>query len=598
MMLGISNFEVFVRTLTMKNFLSPPGETSQDYSLHAVVFLVAICIRIFFLIWIDEPILFFKYPFFAEKLASGVDIGERLADLSPFYLYFLTLLKKLFLVSWTFIKCFQIFIGAINVLIVFAIGNRLFPRGAAFIAALMFAVYGNLIVLETTLEPTVFVLLFNLLAVYFLLLSGTESKSPIKYIFIILAAGIFAGIGVITKPNFLLFLPVGVIWLLFFRKTDFSFKKSLFHALLFLSAAFLVIAPITVRNYVKMNDFILVTADAGKVFFHGNSRTATAIVGADLSDDNPYENSSSEPDYAHVLFRKMASELTGKALSPSQSARFWIKITLKDILDDPLLYLKRELKKCVHFFTDYEVHYIASAHKEYKKSLHYPFMRYGMIISLGILGMVLSRRRFKELSLIYGIIAVYLLSCVMFLVQSRYRIPAIPYFCLFGGNAICSLKGRVKDKRYKSAGMALLFLCALYLSSHVVFKDDLHTHDQWQEATKICYEMDGREAFNTGRYQEAIDVLNRCISIIPNFYPAYILRGKSYVMLGQFKNAEIDFKKAISLRPESPHGYKNMGFLYLLQGKEDVAGIYLRKALIHAPHDSKVKKALKNLSKR
>ncbi len=62
--------------------------------------------------------------------------------------------------------------------------------------------------------------------------------------------------------------------------------------------------------------------------------------------------------------------------------------------------------------------------------------------------------------------------------------------------------------------------------------------------------------------------------------------------------AEIDFKKAISLRPENPNGYKNMGFLYLLQGKKAAAEVYLRKALIHAPNDSKVRKALEDLSQR
>ena len=272
--------------ISVKNIFFRPGDTGKDYSLHVIVFLAAICIRVFFLIWIDEPILFFKYPFFAEKLAGGMDMGERLVDLSPFYLYFLTLLKMLFDVTWPFMKCFQIYIGALNALLVFVIGGRLFQKNAAFIGALIFAAYGNLIVLETTLEPTVFVLLFNLLSVYFLILSKTDSKSPAKNTLIILAAGIFAGMGVITKPNFLLFLPAGFVWILFFRKSDFSIQKSLPHALLFLCAAAAVIAPITVRNYLKLNEFILVTADAGKVFFHGNSKTATAIVGADLSTEN------------------------------------------------------------------------------------------------------------------------------------------------------------------------------------------------------------------------------------------------------------------------------------------------------------------------
>lgn len=512
----------------MKNLFSLPRGTRQDYTLHAVVFLVAICIRIFFLIWIDEPILFFKYPFFAEKLANGVGIGERLVDLSPFYLYFLTILNKLFGVSWPFIKCFQIFIGAINTLLVFIIGSRLFKKSAAFIAAMIFAFYGNVIILETTLEPTVFVLFFNLLSVYFLLLSRTGSKSQIKDISLILAAGISAGMGIITKPNFLLFLPVGMTWVLFFRTTDFGFKKNLFHTLLFLCAAVVVIAPITIRNYLKLHDFILVTADAGKVFFHGNSKTATAIVGADLSENSPYLNSSSEPDYAHVVFRKTASQLTGKTLSPSQAARFWIEITLKDIFHDPALYLNRELKKFVHFFTDYEVHYIASAHKEYKKSLSYPFLRYGIIISLGFLGILLSLKKFKELFLIYGAVGVYLLSCTIFLVNARYRTPAVPYFCLFSGYAIYALKNMAKTHQFKRLGICALIFCAAYFSTHAAFKEALLKHDQWQEATKICYEMEGMLAFKNGRYQNAVLPLTRSIAILPNFYPAYILRGRSY----------------------------------------------------------------------
>jgi tetratricopeptide (TPR) repeat protein len=581
----------------VKRLFSQPGGNHRDYTLHAVVFLVAICSRIFFLIWIDEPILFFKYPFFAEKLANGVDIGERLVDLSPFYLYFLTFLNKLFGVSWPFIKCFQIFIGAINTLLVFVIGSRLFQRGAAFMAALIFAFYGNLIILETTLEPTVFVLFFNLLSVYFLLLSKTESKSQIRDVSIILASGISAGMGIITKPNFLLFLTVGMAWVLFFRTTDFGFKKNLFHVLLFLCAAAVTIAPVTIRNYFKFHDFILVTADAGKVFFHGNSKTATAIVGADLSENNPYLDSSSEPDYAHVVFRKTASQITGKTLLPSQAARFWIEITFKDIFDAPTLYLNRDFKKFIHFFTDYEVHYIASAHKEYKKSLSYPFLRYGIIISLGFLGILLSLKKFKELFLIYGAVGVYLLSCTIFLVNARYRTPAVPYFCLFAGYAIHALKNMARTHQIKRFGLCALFLAAVYFLTHASFKEGLLKHDQWQEATKICYEMDGMLAFKNGRYQNAVMALTRSITILPNFYPAYILRGRSYAMLEEYEKAEIDFNKAISLNPEDPGGYKNIGFVYILQEKTDAAEIYLRKALKHDTQNKKIKEALKVLIK-
>jgi hypothetical protein len=437
--------------------IESPSTERGEYGFHALVFLAAISVRILFLIFIDEPILFIKYPFFAEKIAGGADIGERLVDLSPLYLHTLTVFKTVLDMDWHFLKCFQIVIGALNAVLVFAIGNRIFQKGAALSAALLFAFYGNLIVLETTLEPTVFVLLFDLLAVYLLTLARTPSKSQWRDMWVILAAGFATGLGIITKPNFLLFLPVGVAWILFFRANGFGFRTNLVHAFLFLCTAFLAIAPITARNYLRLHDFVLVTADAGKVFFHGNSKTATAVVGADLSENDPYLSRGSEPDYAHVVFRKTASRIAGKTLSPSRAARFWIDLTFRDIRDDPLRYFSREFRKVVHFFTDYEVHYIASAHKEYKESLAYPFLRYGIIISLGLLGILLSIKQFKGFFLLYGAIGVYFLSCTIFLVNARYRTPAVPYFCLFAGYAVYALKDMVTRRRIKQLGMCALF---------------------------------------------------------------------------------------------------------------------------------------------
>ena len=52
------------------NIFSHLKISGQDYTPYLLVFLVAVGARFFFLIWIDNPILFFKYPYFAEKLAA------------------------------------------------------------------------------------------------------------------------------------------------------------------------------------------------------------------------------------------------------------------------------------------------------------------------------------------------------------------------------------------------------------------------------------------------------------------------------------------------------------------------------------------------
>jgi len=569
---------------------------SQDYASYLLVFLVAIGARIFFLIFVDEPILFFKYPYFAEKLAEGKDIGERIVDLSPFYLYFLAILKKIFGIDWATVKLIQSFIGALNALLIVALGKCLLNKMTGIIAGLLYALYGNLIILESTLEPTVFILSFNLLLVYSLTLVKDRGRSVSQTTVLVVAGGFFAGLSTITKPNALLFLPLGIGWLLFFGTKTVSFQKRLIQSLLFCVVALLAVMPVTIRNYIKLNDFILVTADAGKVFWHGNSRHATALEGADLPDTYLADDEKGEPDSAHVVFRKTAVQFTGKALSPSQASKFWTRTTLNDIATDPGQFLKREFKKFIFFFTDYEVHYIASAHTEYKASLSYPFLRYGIIVALGILGMIVSLRHFRRLFLIYGAIGIYLVAAMLFLVQSRYRTPVVPYLCLFSGIAIYDLKEMIFAKRLKAFIISLLFTITVFIISHAAFKNEIKIQDRWQEATKICYQMRAYPLFKNGRYQEAIANLDRCLSIVPDFIPALTLRGRAYAVLGRYDMAQADFKTLISLSPESPVGYRNIGFIYLLQGEKEQATRYLTKALELSPYDEKVIEALKNLN--
>jgi len=566
-----------------------------DYKAYLYVFLTAIAFRVFFLIWVDEPGVFIKYPYFAEKLAAGEDIGERLIDLSPFYLYWMTGLSFIFGPDWAAVKWLQSFIGAIVCLLVFALGDRAFQKKIGCLAALIYAAYGNLIILESTLEPTVFVLLFNLSAVYLLQIAREGPTYDSRRNRLIFAGGLLSGLSVITKPSFLLFLPLGALWVLTLPNRKLSFQRRIMAAVLFCAGACMIILPVTIRNTVKFKDFILVTADAGKVFFHGNSRGATALEWTGLPDGGFSEEDAEQPDYAHVLYRRTASRLSGKTLSPSESSKFWMQKTLKDIADDPKVYIMRELKKLVFFFSDYELHYIASAYKEYKASQQFPFIRYGIIASLGLAGMVLSMGAFRARFLIYGTILLYLASGMLFIVQSRYRTPAVPYLCLFAAYTLYRLKEEIRTGRLKFAGIIVLLAGVLFFISHYSLKAEIYSSDQWHTATKIYYQLGARPHFAGNRYQNAVKDLNACLAIAPNFSPAYNLRGKADAMMEEYGSAETDFKKVVELSPASPKGYKNLGFLYLLLGRSEDAKKRFLKARYLSPHDEKILNAIQAL---
>jgi hypothetical protein len=167
-----------------------------------VLFLASI-FRLVFLTAFDSPFYFAKYPYFASQLSKGGDIGVRIVDLSPFYLYFLTAWHTCFGPSWSALKVLQSVLGVVNCWLIFRIGVRFFNPKVALIAGIIAASYGNLIVLESTIEPVVFVLTFNLLAVYFLSGIKDHASSVAPTAKTVLMSGFFTGLSVITKPSFL-----------------------------------------------------------------------------------------------------------------------------------------------------------------------------------------------------------------------------------------------------------------------------------------------------------------------------------------------------------------------------------------------------------
>jgi tetratricopeptide (TPR) repeat protein len=575
----------------VKKDLSKKDASNPDERLYFITFALATALRVVFLVYIDDPILFYKYPFFAEKLAAGEDIGERIADLSPRYLYLLVLLKKFFNMDWRVFKIVQSGIGVVNCLLVLRLGTLVFRKEVGFLAALLCAAYGNLIILEATLEPTVFVLLCNLLCVTFLYRSAMDAFSDRS----VLLAGAFAGLSIILKPNALLFLAVAVIWFLFLAPMGHTYRKKIRAACMFSIMAMLFVAPITIRNYILLNDFILVTADAGKVFYHGNGKGASALEGICLPDEGFSEEGTDEPDYAHALYRKTARAISGKALSPSEASKFWFRKTIADIRSDIKAYLVRQGKKLFYFFNDYEMHYVASAYKEYTVSLHFPFVRYGILSALGLAGMLLSIKDFKRLFLIYGMLFLYLASGLMLLVQSRYRIPAAPYLCLFAAAAIYKIREWISARQFRSAGAAAILTGLFFVSGNFIYRSEIERVDRWQRATKNLYQMEALPLYQKTAYSDALGKLNQCIALEPKFSPAYNLRGKARAIMGDHGGALSDFEQVIRLSPGIGEGYKNIGFLYLLKGDHTRAKSYLSKAHGMLPGDKKIEKTLNDI---
>ncbi|HXZ36615.1 MAG TPA: tetratricopeptide repeat protein, partial [Thermodesulfobacteriota bacterium] len=537
---------------------------------------------------------FSKYPIFAERISQGVDLGERILDLSPLYLYLNLLFQKVYGRSWEGLALLQVFLGSLNVLLIYLIGEKVFNRTVGFMGALLLILYGNMTLFELTLEPEALLIFLNSLGVLSLLIAQERilsGSSPWGFFL----PGILLGLSVITKPNGLLFLPPAILWIGRTQVDGFIRMKA---SLFLLLGVFLVVSPITLRNYLNFHDFVLITADGGKVFYHGNGPGSTGMERADLPDQGFREEGMGDPDPAHALFRQAARSISGKPLKPSECSGFWFRRTLDFMSSRPLTAFSLVGKKFFYFWGNYEVHEIDSNYKYDLILRRWPLVPFGVLSILGMVGMVLARKGFRQAFLLYSMVGVYLLSVLIFFAASRYRLPAAPFLALFGAFALTSFYTLWKEKRRIALSALLSISLLLWPLINLPFRSEVKALERWQMATRIHYSLGGNFLFQKRQYREAIEEYRKALALAPDFAPAYNRLGMCHAILNELDEAEEDFQKVIELAPNMDQGYLNLGMVYLLKGKPGIAIPLLEKALSLNPENTRAREQLQNLRSR
>ncbi len=568
------------------------GKLKSLHIILLVIFAVSIVIKSAVYILANDPIIFNKYPYFAQQLASGADIGERLLDLSPLYLTFIHAFFQIFGPNWNLLAALQIVSGSLNCVAIGLIGSKIFNPAIGILSAIILLFYGNMTLIELVLEPEALLLFLNSLTILALLWAGKEAAGQ-KKITAWLISGALIGLAAATKANALLILPGAAVWI------GLSLKTGKYRALgSLLLGALLVIAPVTVRNFIRFHDCVLLTADGGKVFFHGNGPGATGMERADLPDQGFIEEGQGEPDYAHALFRQKAREEAHAPLKPSECSSYWVLKTVKYMAAHPRASLANFSKKFVLFWNNYEVHDLDTTYKSYKTISQWPFLTAGIIAALGLLGMMVPPGFDRKAFLLYWMVFIYLISVVVFFSASRYRLPAFSFLAIFAARFLYYFWELVKNKDIKKAAVALVLLCLSLAFSYLPFKDEIASFDRWQQISRVDYSLGGRMLFKAGKYEEAARKFEQVVASAPDFTPAVNYLGKSYAILGKHEQAAACFRRVIRLSPDVDEGYLNAGLLCELRGNKKEAARYFEKALVLNPKNAKAREHRKETTTR
>jgi hypothetical protein len=146
---------------------------------------------------------------------------------------------------------------------------------------------------------------------------------------------------------------------------------------------------------------------------------------------------------------------------------------------------------------NYEVHDIDSAYKNYRTLQTWPLLPFGIISALGIVGLGLARKKFREAFLLYAMIVVYLFSALVFFVASRYRLPAAPFLAIFAACTVTSLYTQLRERR-RIRLLACAGLVAARLPVRISFSGEIEDPRPMAESHKNSLQPGRNMLFKKG----------------------------------------------------------------------------------------------------
>jgi tetratricopeptide (TPR) repeat protein len=214
-----------------------------------------------------------------------------------------------------------------------------------------------------------------------------------------------------------------------------------------------------VRNYVVGDDLVLVSSQGGANFYIGNGPGASGsfrvpdIFPATRADD---------PLQQEEAYRLYAEKETGRELKPSEISSFWYDRTWEHVGEAPGEWVSNLAYKLSLMFNYREIGNSRDleASRDFSRVLRLPLPGFGLVGTLGLLGLVLAARRPRRAYFAYAMVGVYVVSLVIFFVLAHYRLPVVPFIAVFAGFAAVWFYDALRKRRLGALALAVAGLIA------------------------------------------------------------------------------------------------------------------------------------------
>lgn len=548
-----------------------------------LIFMFALSLRLIYFFQVKDEFLFNTpiidaavYNDWAMEIVKNHDwlsISRGVFVMSPGYPYFLAFLYSLFSTSTTLVVWIQFLLGCLTSILIGLMTQKIFSNTRmGILAGLLYAGYGLSIFFEGTLLKASLLNFLNTLFLCTFLLSKRTWATMI--------AGILLGCSVQLRPNILVLVPIALIWLLLYRKETFL-KEMLF----FVLGLSLVLASVAYRNYRVGGEWVLTTAHGGITFYVGNNSSSSGPY-------TPLSFARQDPEIEPADYHSEAEKRVGRRLTWGETSKFWWRETFKFIKEQPFSWLRLMLIKTVLFWNAYE----PSGNLDYNffkaelsSILSWPLVSWGIIAPLGLLGLVMSFRRTKELLFLACYLLVYFFLNVAFFTTDEYRFPAVIVLLPCAAFIIFTLIDITKKRQGRKIFALLVSAACLFW---FVNKD---VHASWFSLSTYKESKLANDYFNLGViYQTHRDFDKAILSYEKGMkiQPQEIFFVNLATIYYERKEPEIALmmiERALQINPSRPEAYFVKGFIELERGNFNSATNYFQRGSALDPNSERTK---------
>lgn len=534
-----------------------------------IIFLTALGLRIVNLEIIkDNP--FFSYPIMDEKYHDewAQEIAEgRLFERTPFYRapaypFFLGMIYAVFGHGYYTARLIGVILGSLSCLLIFIVGKEVYSFKIGILAGFLACFYNMFIYFDTMLLTTYLELFFCLFGFLFLLM-WFKKKTALN----IILTGMFWGLATITRPNFLIFVPVLAIYMFCILKEK-SLKERLAPVILFTAGVIPAVLTVLIINVVVGKDTVLLAWNGGINFYLGNNPEANG-----WSATSPEIDATWWGGYKDAIL--IAERDCGKHLLPSQVSDYWFKRGFQYIFAEPFRWTELMIKKAYLLLNSYELsnNQSIATFTRFSPLLQFPLLSFGIIVALGIMGFIVSTKD-KKVGVVALFVLAYSFGLILFFIPARYRMPLVPFLLVFASHFIFWLIQRFKEKAFRRVILSIIAITTMVAFVHTDFYG---THSDIMKNSNVHVSL-GNRYFESGDYDKAIIEYQEALKYNPHNGDAMNALANIYLALGQKDKAIALYKQSLNIR-QNADAFCKLGIINFQQGMIDSAQIYFAKAI-------------------